>query len=79
MIEKALEIVRQYLCDHIENPDAEPSLFVIWQAVILDNFKCAVATTLPYGMRFELTYDGEEKRWYMDVYRKAENRVIPDD
>ena len=77
MIEKAIEIVKQYIDEHIEdNPDASPSIFVVWQSVILDNFKCGIATTLPHGMHFELTYDGERKCWYMDAYRKIENREI---
>ena len=75
---KAIALVNQYLdaiMDH-SNPDAKPTLFIEWQAWILQHFKCVIATTLPYGMRFELTYDSEEDCWYFDVYRKVENRVI---
>ena len=80
MIDKAKQIVRDYIAQHIEpNPDADPAIFVVWQAAVLQNFKCLIATTLPYGMYFELTYDGDRRRWYFDAYRKTENRVIPDD
>lgn len=75
MIEKAVSLVKDYLADRI---DKEPTLFVVWQAQILDNFKCAISTTLPYGMFFQLTYDSERERWYMDIYRKVENREVSD-
>lgn len=76
MIEDAKRIVRDYINQHIENPDAEYTIFVVWQATILQNYKCLIATTLPVGTYFELTYDGDRSRWYFDVYRKAENQVI---
>ena len=79
MIEKAKEIVRQYIKKHLEDPNADYTLFVVWQAAVLQNFKCLIATTLPCWTYIELTYDGDEKRWYLDVYRKLENRVINDE
>ena len=81
MIERAIALVREYIDAHIDhtNQDAEPAVFVVWQASVLQNFKCLIATTLPAGVYFELTYDGDQKRWYFDVYRKAENLVVADD
>lgn len=76
MIERAKELVREYIGKHLENPEAEYTIFVIWQACVLQHFKCLIATTLPHGMYFELTYDGDRKCWYFDVYRKTENREI---
>ena len=78
MIDKAIAIVHQYIDDHVDhtNPDAEPTLFVVWQCRVLQNYKCLISTTLPHGMYFELTYDGDEDCWYFDAYQKVENRVI---
>lgn len=77
MTAKALKIVREYVEAHIEsNPDAHYTLFVVWQSVILQNFKCEIATTLPCGMSFVLTYDGDADRWYCDAYRKVGNWVV---
>ena len=76
MIEQAKQIVREYINQHLENPDAGYTIFVIWQARVLQHFKCLIATTLPHGMYFELTYDGDRGCWYFDVYRKVENREI---
>ena len=78
MIEKAKALVRQYIQEHLEDPNEDYTLFVVWQAAVLQNFKCLIATTKPIGMYFELTYDGDENRWYFDAYRKVENREIDD-
>lgn len=74
MIDRAKKIVADYM--HANFPDAQYTSFVTWQAKILQNFKCMIATTQPYGMYFEATFDGDKKRWYLDVYRKIENVEI---
>lgn len=77
-IEEAKDIVREYVESNIDrsNPNVEYNIFVVWQAKTLQNFKCLIATTMPDGLYFELTYDGDMHRWYLDVYSKIENRVI---
>jgi len=75
-VNKALSIVKEYLRGKTE---AEPTLFVVWQAAVLQNFKCIIATTLPCWTHFVLTYDGENGCWYFDVFTKTDNMVIPDD
>lgn len=81
MIEKAKALVWDYIKAHIDptNPDAESTIFVIWQCQVLQNFKCLISATLPHGMYFELTYDGDRETWYFDAYRKIENREVPDE
>jgi len=73
MIETAKSLVLDYIKEHI--PNASPALFVIWQACILQNFKCLISTPMN-GMYFELTFDGDNQCWYLDAYRKTENREI---
>jgi len=77
MIEKAKAIVRQYIDSRLESP-AEYTIFVVWQCKVLQNFKCLIFSTLPVGMYFELTYDGDRGAWYFDAYQKVENRVVAD-
>lgn len=77
MAEKAVSLVRKYLRKYIG--DAEPTIFVVWQTQVLQNFKCSIAVTLPCWMHFELTYDGDRECWYLDAYDKVENLEIPDD
>lgn len=78
MTEKAIAIVKDYIQAHADPSDrnTEPTLFVVWQAKVLQNFKCLIATTLPRYTYFELTYDGDENNWYLDVYKKTENIEI---
>lgn len=28
------------------------------------------------GMYYELTYNGDKKEWYLDAYKKFENKVV---
>lgn len=78
MTEKAIAIVKDYIQSHTDplSQSTKPTLFVVWQAKVLQNFKCLIATTLPRYTYFELTYDGDENNWYLDVYKKAENIEI---
>lgn len=80
-IKKALSLAKEYVEAHIDhnNPNVEYTMFVIWQATILQNFKCLIRTTLPQGLYIELTYDGENECWYLDAYVKNENVVVQDD
>ena len=81
MIEKAKALVLDYIREHLDplNPDAKSTIFVVWQCQVLQNFKCLISTTMPHGMYFELTHDGDRETWFMDVYRKFENREVPDE
>lgn len=74
MIEKALAIVREYIDNHIDQ--SEYSLFVVSQSTVLQHFKCMIAATISFGMCFDLTYDGDNGSWYLNVYRKVDQQVI---
>ena len=76
MIETAKSLVLDYIKEHI--PNASPDLFVIWQSCIIQNFKCLIYTPLN-SMYFELTFDGDRQCWYLDAYRKIDNREIDND
>ncbi len=75
---KALEIVRNYIRDHLDKSDPEVAfdVFTVWKAKALQNWKYLISSTLPDGMYYELTYNGDKKEWYLDAYKKFENRVI---
>lgn len=78
MVNKAIEIVREYIDEHFHGEHPEPQLFVCWQSAVLQNYKCLIATTIPWRMYFEVTYDGDRGCWYFDAYQKVENREIAD-
>ena len=80
MDDKAKVIVINYIHEHLDksDPDAEFQVFTVWKAKILQNWKYLISSTLPDGMYYELTYNGDKQEWYLDAYKKFENRCIPD-
>ena len=75
----ALEIVKKYILEHLDKSDETPdfSVFTVWKAKALQNWKYLLSSTLFDGMYYELTYNGDKKEWYLDAYKKFENRCIP--
>lgn len=80
MDEKALEIVRDYIEKHLDKSDEKPvfDVYTVWKAKALQNWKYLISSTLPDGMYYECTYNGDKKEWYLDAYKKFENVVIPE-
>lgn len=76
----AEDIVRKYIMEHLDNTDATPvfAVFTVWKCKVLQNWKYLLSSTLPDGMYYELTYNGDKHEWYLDAYKKFENRCIPD-
>lgn len=79
MDNKALQLVRDYILEHLDKSDQEPNFdaFIVWKCKALQNWKYLISSTLFDGMYYELTYNGDKKEWYLDAYKKFENRVIP--
>ena len=71
----ATEEVRRYTEEHLENPQGY-DVYVVWVCKTLQNNKALLSTTLPDGMYFEVTYNGDKKELYFDAYHKLENRCI---
>lgn len=80
MDNKVIEIVRSYIVDHLDKSDKAPEfgVFVVWKCKALQNWKYLLSSTLFDGMYYEMTYNGDKKEWYLDAYKKFENRCIPD-
>lgn len=78
MDEKALDIVFKYIVEHLHKSDADPefSLYIVWKCKALQNWKYLISSTLLDGMYYELTYNGDKREWYLDAYKKFENRCI---
>ena len=75
---KAIEIVRNYIVEHLDKSDSIPDfeVFVVWKCKALQNWKFLISSTLFDGMYYEMTYNGDKKEWYLDAYKKFENRCI---
>lgn len=78
MNKKVSEFVRKYVEEHLDksDPKQEFEVFVVWQCYILDNAKWLLSTTLPDGMYYEVTYNKAKDEFYLDAYKKFENRCI---
>ena len=78
MDEKALSIVKDYILEHIHKTDTIPpfEVFTVWKAKVLQNWKYLISSTLPDGMYYEMTFNGDKNEWYLDAYKKFENRCI---
>lgn len=79
MDNKAVEIVRNYIVEHLDKSEPIPNfeVFVVWKCKALQNWKFLISSTLFDGMYYEMTYNGDKKEWYLDAYKKFENRCIP--
>lgn len=78
MDNKALSIVSNYISEHLDksDPSVEFGVYTVWKCKTLQNWKYLISSTLFDGMYYELTYNGDKKEWYLDAYKKFENRVI---
>ena len=53
------------------------NVYVVWLSKTLQNSKALLSTTLPDGMYYEVTYNGDKNEIYLDAYKKVENIAIP--
>lgn len=76
----AKKIVLDYAKAHIDVTDnvqiTLDNVFIVWFCKTLQNWKALVSTTLPDGMYYEVTYNGDKREVYLDAYKKFENRKI---
>ena len=77
---QVINLVRNYIDEHLDKSDPVPeyTVFIVWKCKTLQNWKYLLSSTIHDGMYYELTYNGDKKEWYLDAYKKFENRRIPD-
>lgn len=75
---KAKQIVLDYVVEHLDVTDEIPQFrtFIVWKSKIIQNWKYLISTTLPDGMYYEVTYNGDKNEFYLDAYKKFEKKVI---
>ena len=82
MIEQAKQIVVDYFNNHADKTDhvyiTKDEVFIVWFCKTLQNWKALVSTTIPDGMYYEITHNGDKGETYLDAYKKWENVCIPD-
>jgi len=78
MDEKALHIIRKYIEEHLDKSAEKPmfDVFIVWKCKALQNWKWLISSTLFDGMYYEVTFNGDKQEFYLDAYKKFENRVV---
>lgn len=75
MQDVAIALVREYVENEPDRAD-EPQgfdVYVVWFAKTLQNWKALLGTTRDDGLYFEVTYNGDKREAYLDVYAKVTN------
>ena len=77
-IEQAKTFVREYTREHLDKSDLVSmyEVYVVWCCKVLQNNKALLSTSLPDGMYYEVTYNGDKDEFYFDAYKKFENKCI---
>lgn len=82
MQKKARHIVLDYYNSNVDVTDkfklGIENVYIVWFSKTLQNWKALVSTTVSDGMYYEVTYNGDKKEAYLDVYKKWENLKIKD-
>lgn len=81
MLDEARAIVFDYIKPKLEKTDrhvtfALDEVYIVWSVKVLRNWKFLISTTLPDGMYYEVTYNGNAGEFYLDAYKKFDNVVI---
>lgn len=78
-MDKAKQIVINYVNLHrniLYKPITKDDVYIVWFCKTLQNFKVLLSTTLPDGMYYEVTFDGDKNKYYLDAYKKWKNISI---
>ena len=71
-----------YFNEHVDKSDmcqlTMDDVYVVWFSKTLQNWKALVSTNVSDGMYYEVTYNGDKKETYVDVYKKWDNVRVPD-
>ena len=80
MQEKAKQIVFNYFKANMDKTDninfTLDNIYIVWFCKTLQNWKALVSTTIPDGMYYEITHNGDTNETYVDVYKKWENFTV---
>ena len=80
---RAKQVVFEYVKARLEKTDTHVTfgpddVYVVIFSKVLQNWKALVSTTLPDGMYYEVTHNGDKHETYLDAYKKFDNVCIPD-
>lgn len=75
---RCYEILENYIETKIDKTVEIPQyeMYIVWQVKALQNNKALLSTSLSDGMYYEITYNGDKEEFYLDAYKKFENKCI---
>ncbi len=78
--ERVIELVLNYINNGLEEEVqiSREDIKLVWFCKTLQNYKALVADIKPGGNFFEITYSGNKKETYIDIYTKTDNVVVED-
>lgn len=78
MDKQVIDIVREYIIEHLDKSDDIPDfeVYIVWKCKALQNWKYLISSDIRDGMYYEITYNGRKDEFYLDAYKKFENRVV---
>lgn len=83
MLYRAKELVVRYYNEQSTDPTGTKltvdDVFIVWFCKTLQNWKAILSTTVPDGMLYEITHNGDKNETYLDAYKKWKNVRYPDD
>ena len=68
----------KYYKEHYKKVIGIEDVFVVWSCKTLQNNKILMSTTINDGVYVEVTYNGDKKESYFDIYTKVRNVSIVD-
>ena len=80
----AIKAVVEYFNSQVDSTDkngkiTEDQVFVVWMTKVLQNNKALLSTTIPDGMYYEATWNGDKNEGYLDAYKKWKNLVFKEE
>lgn len=70
------KICRKCVADYYGwNDYTDDDIYIVWLVKVLQNNKALLSTTMPDGMYFEVTYNGDKQEFYLDAYKRIDNRM----
>jgi len=77
-LNKAKQLVLTYI-SHRGVDLSMNEVYIPWFSKTLQNWKATVSTIYSDGIYFEVTYNGDKKESYIDVYLKNDNLSVTDE
>ncbi len=77
----AIKAVVDYFNSQVDSTDkngkiTEDDVFIVWMCKALQNNKALLSTTVPDGMYYEFTWNGDKQEGYLDAYKKWKNVLV---